>query len=91
MNSEEFLNGNKTFPLLFHPPKQTFQPRSINQIPVYIAQMDFRDDLADVWASYENKNKKRVFIKLILNEDLKNSAVKYLESQGVKEDSVYPE
>ena len=91
MSGEEFLNGNKTFPLLFHPPKQTFQPRSINQVPVYIAQMDFRYDLADVWATYEDKNKKRVFIKLILSENLKNSAVKYLESQGVTEDSVYPE
>jgi hypothetical protein len=29
MSSEEFLNGNKTFPLLFHPQKQTYQPRSI--------------------------------------------------------------
>ena len=90
MSSEEFLNGNKTFPLLFHPPKQTFQPRSTNQVPVYIAQMDFRYDLADVWTSYENKNKKRVFIKLILREDLKSGAVKHLESQGVTEDSVYP-
>ncbi len=91
MSGEEFLNGNKTFPLLFHPPKQTFQPRSINQVPVYIAQMDFRYDVADIWASYENQNNKRVFIKLILNEELKNSAVKYLESQGVTEDLVYPE
>lgn len=91
MSSEEYLNGNKTFPLLFHPPKQTFQARSINQIPVYIAQMDFRYDVADIWADYEDRNNKRVFIKLILNEDLKNSAAKYLESQGITEDFVYPE
>ncbi len=74
---------------LFHPPKQTLQPRSINQVPVYIAQMDFRHDLADIWAPHENE--KRVFIKLILSEDLKNSAVKYLESQGATEDFAYPE
>ena len=91
MNSEEFLNGNETFPLLFHPHNQTYQPRSINQAPVYIAQMDFRYDLPDVWASYENKNKKRVFIKLILSENLKDHAAKYLESKCVTEDSVYPE
>ena len=91
MRSEDFLNGNKTFPLLFYPPKQTFQTRSINQVPVYIAQMDFRYDVADIWASYENQNDRRVFIKLILNEELKNSAVKYLESRGVTEDVVYPE
>ena len=91
MSSEEFLTGNKTFPLLFHPPKQTFQPRSINQVPVYVAQMDFRYDLAEVWASYEEKNEKRVFIKLILRENFKKGAVKYLESQNVTENSVYPE
>jgi len=33
---------------------------------------------------------KRVFIKLILNEDLKNSAAEYLESNGVIEEFVYP-
>ena len=91
MRGEEFLNGNKTFLLLFHPPKQTFQPRAKNQIPVYIAQMDFRYDVADVWAGYESKNNKRVFIKLILNEDLKNSAAEYLESNGFSEEFVYPE
>lgn len=91
MNGEEYLNGNKTFPLLFHPPTQTYQPRSINQAPVYIAQMDFRYDVADIWASFENKNKKRVFIKLILREDLKADAVKFLASQNITDDVVYPE
>jgi hypothetical protein len=91
MSSEEFLNGNNTFPLLFHPPKQTFQPRSINQLPVYIAQMDFRYDLAEVWAGYEEKNEKRIYIKLILRADIKKGAAKYLESQNVIENSVYPE
>jgi hypothetical protein len=91
MTSGEFLNGERTFPLMFHPQKQTNQHRAFNQKPVYIGQMDFRYDLADVWASYENQNDKRVFIKLILSDDLKISAVKYLESNGVTEDLVYPE
>ncbi len=91
MSSEEFLNGNKTFPLLFDPPTQTFQPRSKNQVPYYIAQMDFRYDLAEVWASYEEEEKKRVFIKLILSEELKSSAMSYLESQDITENFVYPE
>lgn len=91
MNDEEYLNGNKTFPLLFHPSKQIKQPRSINQAPVYIAQMDFRYDVADLWANFEDKNKKRVFIKLILNEDLKADAAKYLELKNITDDAVYPE
>jgi hypothetical protein len=91
MRSEEFLNAEKTFPLIFHPPKQTYQPRSVNQIPVYIAQLDFRYDVAEMWAGYERQNNKRVFVKLILKENLKLDAAKYLQSKNVSEDAVYPE
>lgn len=91
MKSEEFFNADKTFPLIFHPPKQTYQPRSINQIPVYVAQMDFRYDVAEMWAGYERQNNKRVFIKLILSENLKPDVAKYLQSKNVSEDVVYPE
>ncbi len=90
MRSEEFLNGSKTFPLLFYPPSQTLQPRQKNQAPFYIAQMDFRYDLADHWASYEEQNKKRVFIKLVIDEILKEEAAKYLESNNISEKFVYP-
>lgn len=91
MGGEDFMNGYKTFPLLFHPQKQTIKPRARNQKPVYLAQMDFRYDVADIWAAYENQNNKRVFIKLILNENLKNSSAEYLEKRGVNEEFVYPE
>ncbi|MDY6990692.1 MAG: hypothetical protein SWQ30_21840 [Thermodesulfobacteriota bacterium] len=91
MSKEAFSNGNRTLPLLFHPPKQTFQGRAKNQVPVYIAQMDYRYDVADIWAGYENQNRKQVFVKLILNEELKETAAKYVESQGVTENIVYPE
>lgn len=53
--------------------------------------MDYRYDVADVWAGFENHNKKKVFIKLILNEDLKNEAALYLETKNVTESYVYPE
>ena len=91
MENDEFLNGEKTFPLIFHPPSQTIQPRSKNQDPIYIAQMDFRYDLADIWANYEDQHTKNVFIKLILPEDLEGKAAQYLESKNVVEESVYPE
>lgn len=91
MSSEEFLNADKTFPLIIHPNPQTRQPRSINQVPAYVAQMDFRYDVVDIWADYEMRNNKRVFIKLILSENLKLDAAKYLQSKNVLEDVVYPE
>ena len=53
--------------------------------------MDFRYDLAVIWANYEDQHKKNVFIKLILPEDLKGKAAQYLESKNIVEGSVYPE
>ncbi|MBC8430285.1 MAG: hypothetical protein H8D96_00025 [Desulfobacterales bacterium] len=91
MKGPEHLNAEKTFPLIFHPPKQTFQARAANQMPVYISQMDFRYDLADIWASYENAMNKRVFITLIITEDIKKVVADYLDSKGITEKKVYPE
>lgn len=90
MENDEFLNGTKTFPLLFHPLNQTIQSRSTNQDPIYIAQMDFRYDLADIWGSYEDQHQKKVFIKLIVPEKAKVKAAEYLEAKNVTEEYVYP-
>lgn len=91
MTGEKFLNGDKTFPLIFHPPKQTHQPRTANQMPVYISQMDFRYDIADIWVSYENQNNKIVSITLIITENIKKSVANHLESIYFTENTVYPE
>ena len=91
MNSAEHFNAEKTFPLIFHPPIQSHQPRAANQRPVYISQMDFRYDLADIWFSYEEKMNKRVFVTLIITENLKKKGANYLDSRGITEDKVYPE
>lgn len=91
MNDHEYFNAEKTFPLIFHPPNQTHQPRAVNQHPVYISQMDFRYDLADLWFSYEEKVQKRVFITLIITEKIKKEVGDYLDSKGVTEELVYPD
>lgn len=90
MTKENYLNGERFLPLIFHPPKQTDQKRAKNQIPIYIAQMDFRYDLADAWSSYEEQNNKKVFFKLIVKESVKHELAKILESKGVTEEYVYP-
>lgn len=91
MNSTEHLNAEKTLPLIYHPKIQTHQPRAANQMPVYIAQMDYRYDLADLWVAYENEQKKKLFITLIMLNKLKSTAAKYLAKAGVTEGLVYPE
>jgi hypothetical protein len=49
MKTAEQLEKPKSLPLIFHPNAQTQQIRSKNQKPVYVAQMDFRYDLVDIW------------------------------------------
>lgn len=90
MASAKFLNGNNALPLMFHPQKQTNQLRASNQKPVYIAQMDFRYDLADVWACYDRKQKNNTFIKIHIKETIKHDLAKYLHSKKVSEQHVFP-
>lgn len=90
MTSAEFLNGGRTFPLMFHPQKQTNQHRASNQKPIYIAQMDFRYDLAEVWASYDKEKNETAFIKIHIKDAIKHELAKHLESKGVSEEHVYP-
>ncbi len=90
MLENRFLNGEKTFPLIFHPEIQIAQPRAKNQSPIYIAQMNFSFDLAGIWAQYEKQKAKKVFIKLILKNSLKKDAAEYLTNKGFTETSIYP-
>lgn len=90
MTSGEFLNGERTFPLMFHPQKQTNQQRASNQKPVYIAQMDFRYDLADVWSSFEKEKNYKIFIKIHIQDSIKYDLANHIESKGVSEEHVFP-
>lgn len=90
MTSGEFLNGERTFPLMFHPQKQTNQHRAFNQKPVYIGQMDFRYDLADVWSSFEKEKNYKIFIKIHIQDSIKYDLANHIESKGVSEEHVFP-
>jgi ribosomal protein L25 (general stress protein Ctc) len=92
MKDEDFrLRAKKTLPLIFHPSKQTAMPRAMAQKPVYVAQIDFRYDLADIWTGTENKNRCCVFKKIILSESVLPDMVKHLEKNGIDERQVYPD
>src|SRR5947208_5799922 len=52
-------------PLVFYPKKQLTQKRAKNQDPVYLAQMDLRIDLSEVWGNLKEPDE-RVFTKLVL-------------------------
>ena len=77
-------------PLLFYPKKQLAHRRAKNQDPVYIAQMDLRVDLSEVWANLENPNE-RIFIKLILPAGTNKDCLQYLEDRGVNREFLFPD
>lgn len=80
MASKEFLDGAKQqLPLFFHPCRQTLHIKAIEQEAVYLSQMSYQCDIADVWATYEERSTKKVFLKLILKEELKTAAANYVK------------
>ena len=85
------LNAERTLPLIFHPSKQTAMLRAMAQKPVYVAQMDYRYDLADAWIGTENERGCSVFKKIILSEDVLSDVVRHLDRVGIDESRVYPD
>lgn len=90
MSSFEYLNGDGALPLMLHPQKQTKQHRAFNQKPIYITQMNFSYSLSDVWEQYEKGNNTKVFLKIVIDKDMKNEISDYLNEKGVSENHVYP-
>ena len=83
MNTTDFFESPKGIPLMFHPQKQTDQPRAVRQKTIYLAQMDFRYDLADIWVGQEKQfNSERVVVNLILPDGTQKECEEYLNSQS---------
>ena len=53
--------------------------------------MLFSYDIADVWNRYAIENENKVFIKLILKSELKETAIRYLDSKGINSSFVFCE
>jgi hypothetical protein len=89
---EELGRSDKSLgvPLLFYPKKQLAHERARNQDPVYIAQMDLRIDLSEVWAKL-NTPDERIFIKLSLPAGTNEECVQYLEDRGFNREFLFPD
>jgi len=77
-------------PLIFYPKKQIKSKQADNQEVVYLAQMDMRVDLFEIWEYYETGNNKQVIIKLRLPRKAKEECCKWLESNGVTKNFLFP-
>jgi len=79
-------------PLMFHPKKQIAQKRATNQDAVYMAQMDLRVDLSEVWDHLqERKRSESIFVKLVLPAGTYADCFQYLTRNGITKEFLFPE
>jgi len=91
MQEKNFSSTPAGVPLIFHPKLQALHPRAVAQLPVYIAQMDYRADLADAWITQEAELVDRqIFIKLILPNGSQSACHQYLAEKGITREVIYP-
>jgi hypothetical protein len=85
-------NESLGIPLIFHPKKQLTQKRASNQEPVYIAQMDLRADLSEVWNNLEtDKQGEKIFVKIVLPTGTEEDCARYLAKKGMTKSFIFPD
>lgn len=91
MHQKNLSDTPQGVPLIFHPPVQALHPRAAAQRPVYVAQMDYRCDLADAWYTQEASLVDRhIFVKLALPSGTVDECAQYLAANGITDEVVYP-
>lgn len=92
---QEALHNDRPFgiPLVFYPEKQLACHRADNQETVYVAQMDLRFDLAEIWSLREKglEEGEQIYLKLILPKNTKEECDQWLSNCGLSKDFIYPE
>lgn len=78
-------------PLIFHPKKQIAQQRAANQDAVYVAQMDLRVDLSEVWNNLQNVQAEKILIKMILPAGTNEECARYLNEKGITRNFIFPD
>jgi FRG domain len=85
-------NASLGVPLIFHPKKQLTQKRAANQQPVYVAQMDLRVDLSEVWDHLQGQERSEsIFVKLVLPDGTYEPCSQYLITKGITREFLFPE
>ena len=90
MEEQRESNASIGVPLIFHPRKQVAQKRATNQDAVYIAHMDLRIDLSEVWDNLQ-KQGERIFVKLVLPAGTNEECSQYLIKKGVSKEFLFPD
>lgn len=80
-------------PLVFYPRKQIKCQRANNQDAVYVAHMDLRLDLAELWRNKEKEleNDEKIFLKLNLPKGTNEQCTKWLIDRNITSNFIYPD
>ena len=78
-------------PLIFHPKKQIAHKRATNQAAVYVAQMDLRVDLSEVWDNLQNHQAEKILIKVVLPAGTEQQCTSYLNKKGMTKEFIFPD
>jgi hypothetical protein len=80
-------------PLVFYPRNQIKCERANNQDAAYIAQMDLRSDLAEIWRKKEMElnNGETIFIKLNLPKKTNKQCDEWLFNKKITNNFIYPD
>lgn len=77
-------------PLVFCPKKQIASERARNQDAIYMAQMDLRYDVAELWSAKPDIGE-QVLLKLILPDRTTKECSAWLKDEGMTETYIYPD
>lgn len=90
MRSPKFFEDKIYEPYILYPRIQIVQECANNQDSIYIAQLDYRYDLADIWVNQESRlNNRQLFINLILPDGTQGDCAQYLQSKGITRQFIY--
>jgi hypothetical protein len=92
---QDAFKNDKQFgcPLVFYPQKQIANQRANNQNAIYVAQMDLRLDLAEIWSHMEKDagGNEKIFIKLVLPRGTTNKCKEWLLNNNIDDSFIYPD
>ena len=91
MDEVRMRDASLGIPLIFHPKKQIAQKRATNQAAVYVAQMDLRVDLSEVWDNLQNDEAEKILIKVVLPAGTEQECTNYLNKKGIIKEFIFPD
>lgn len=78
-------------PMIFRPPVMTHMARAVAQRAMYVAQIDLRRSLENVFREHETRLEHRLFLKIRVVNGIKQQVLALLRESGIDQAAMYPD